>query len=232
MQNTIIKYARLPLETDLPELQSETKSLLAGYWGKPHLNSSQYTGDWNVLALRSPGGSIDNVTADLMGATAFFDTPLMLQIPTVQQFVSALGCNIMAVRLLNLRAGAVIMPHRDVGLCYEQGEARLHIPVFTNPLVEFFIEGERIVMQPGECWYINANLTHSVTNAGSEDRVHLVIDCKVNDWLADVFGRGKATATRKPQKTEETQKIIAELRRMDTEVSNKLADDLLKTIQE
>ncbi len=227
----MIKYAKLPLLSDIESLQLGTKILLASYTGKAHLNSSHYMGQWDVIALRSPGGNVDNVSADLMGDAVFLDTPLMLQIPAVQQFVAGLACDIMAVRLLNLKAGAVIMPHRDYDLSYEHGEARLHIPIFTNPGVEFFIEDERVIMMPGECLYINANLTHRVFNGGDTDRVHLVIDCKVNDWLKNIFEQGELTIKQEQQNVEETKKIITELRRMNTETANKLADDLLKTLQ-
>jgi hypothetical protein len=37
-------------------------------------------------------------------------------------------------------------------------------------------------MGGGECWYINANLPHSVSNLGGTDRIHLVMDWVVNDW--------------------------------------------------
>jgi hypothetical protein len=227
----MIKYARLPLQLNINQLQASTTALLSNYTGMPHLNSSQYTGRWDVIALRSPGGDVNNAAPDLMGAAAFVDTPLLQQMPVVQQFLQGLNCGIMAVRLLNLKAGAEIKPHRDLDLCFEQGEARLHIPIFTNTQVEFFIEDERIIMQPGQCWYINANLTHRVINAGVTDRVHLVIDCAVNAWLKNIFEQGEITTAQQPQNIDETKKIIAELRRMNTDAANKLADGLLKSIQ-
>ena len=38
-------------------------------------------------------------------------------------------------------------------------------------------------MQEGEAWYLNFNLPHRVKNGSSSDRLHLVMDCTVNDWL-------------------------------------------------
>lgn len=38
-------------------------------------------------------------------------------------------------------------------------------------------------MQRGELWYMNINLSHTVENRGGSHRVHLVIDCVVNDRL-------------------------------------------------
>lgn len=49
--------------------------------------------------------------------------------------------------------------------------------------MEFFLNGERVLMLAGECWYINANLPHKVENRGEANRVHLVVDCVVDDWL-------------------------------------------------
>ena len=42
-------------------------------------------------------------------------------------------------------------------------------------------------MKEGEAWYLNFNLKHSVVNRSAEDRVHLVIDCVLNDWLREFF---------------------------------------------
>ena len=67
---------------------------------------------------------------------------------------------------------------------------RIHIPVVTNPDVEFFLDGRRIIMGEGECWYLDLNLPHRVQNRGSTDRVHLVIDCQLNDWLRELIAQG------------------------------------------
>jgi len=88
---------------------------------------------------------------------------------------------------LKLGAGARIIEHRDYNLSLDDGEVRLHIPITTSPLVSFFVNGERIAMRPGECWYINANLPHKVHNHAETDRVHLVIDCNVDHWLRNLF---------------------------------------------
>ena len=42
-------------------------------------------------------------------------------------------------------------------------------------------------MKEGECWYCNFDIQHEVYNRGKETRVHLIIDCIVNDWLTNVF---------------------------------------------
>ena len=49
-----------------------------------------------------------------------------------------------------------------------------------------------MTLAPGETWYLNVNLPHSVTNGGDEPRVHLVVDCEVNGWLRELFSASTA----------------------------------------
>lgn len=132
----------------------------------------------------------------------------------------------MSARFLNLQAGSVIKQHRDSELAFEKGEARLHFPVFTNPGVEFYCEDERIMLNEGECWYLNANLPHRVANNGNSDRIHLVIDCKVNDWLAGQITSSDKMAYKKPEVDPNMLSLINELRYQNTDSSNKMADEL------
>jgi hypothetical protein len=55
--------------------------------------------------------------------------------------------------------------------------------------VEFFLEGERLQLEEGLCYYVNVSLRHRVINRGPRARVHLVIDAKVNDWVRALFHR-------------------------------------------
>ena len=126
----------------------------------------------------------------------------------------------MSARLLNLRCGAVIKPHRDAELAFEHGVARIHVPVFTNPDVEFVIEDQRIVMEAGSCWYINANLLHRVANRGDADRIHLVVDCGVDDWLRERFAVAPVSCSEEVRPDpREVRERIRLLRAMNTPTS-------------
>ncbi len=131
----------------------------------PHFNTGQYQGEWTVLPLRTPGGK-DHAIPDLIGEDGYADTIHMQHFSSVWALISSLACPVQSVRFLNLKAGADIKPHRDHELAFEKGEARLHFPIVTNRQVEFYIENNRVDMQPGTCWYINANLLHRVANRG------------------------------------------------------------------
>jgi hypothetical protein len=76
---------------------------------------------------------------------------------------------------INLPAKKTIPPHEDAGE-YFFHVRRHHIPIITNPGVDFFIEGDTKNMKEGECWEINHSRTHAVFNEGDEDRIHLLID--------------------------------------------------------
>ena len=52
--------------------------------------------------------------------------------------------------------------------------------------MEFYVCGERLLLEEGGCYYVNVNLPHRVNNRGNAARVHLVIDAIVNDWLRAV----------------------------------------------
>lgn len=93
---------------------------------------------------------------------------------------------------MRLAAGAAIKPHRDHGLGMAFGEARLHVPIHTSAAVSFLVDKQRIPMGAGELWYFNADQIHEVYNRGDEDRINLVIDCVVNDWLRDQILNGAA----------------------------------------
>ncbi|MBS0589823.1 MAG: aspartyl/asparaginyl beta-hydroxylase domain-containing protein, partial [Proteobacteria bacterium] len=58
--------------------------------------------------------------------------------------------------------------------------------------VEFVVGGEAVPLAEGECWYLNFDLPHRIVNRGVSDRVHLVIDARVNAWVGKLFARLRA----------------------------------------
>lgn len=220
----IIRYARLSLPFDLKAMQTEIAQL--GHQWQAHFNTFYYEGSWTALALRSPGGNYTNITPDLITDADFKDTPFMQYFHSVIKLISTLDCPVMAVRFLKLEAGAVIKQHRDHELAFEKGEARLHFPVITNPQVMFYIGDERVPLQQGEAWYINANLPHRVSNEGQTDRIHLVVDCKVNDWLSQVMNGSDKISFKQEHARKDLPQMIKELRLQNTATSHKLAAEL------
>lgn len=177
---------KLPFQFDAARLQADLAGVLASEF-VPHFNTSYYQGDWSAVALRSVGGRLDQIYPDPTAKDVYADTPLLARCNYIGEVLATLHCPKRAVRLLRLKAGSVIKEHRDHELGFEDGEVRLHLPIVTNPGVEFFVNQVRVVLQEGECWYLNVNEPHQVANRGTTDRVHLVADCVVNDWLRELL---------------------------------------------
>ena len=178
----MLSRAQLPVPVDAAGLERQVAAIAPDAW-IPHFNRAGYEGDWSGAPLRSPGGEIGRITANPAGAQPYADTSLMSQCPAASAVLHALACEPLAVRLLRLGPGARVLEHRDGGLGFESGEVRIHVPVTTNPGVEFRHAGRIVDMRPGEAWYLNLELPHSVSNDGDSERTHLVIDCQRNAWL-------------------------------------------------
>jgi len=178
---------KLPLTFDPQGLTADLNQISPDEWVR-HFNDRYYEGEWSGVALRAPDGASTTLYSDPGTDQLFTDTPVLARCPSLGSALAALKCPVKSARLLKLGAGARIIEHRDYNLSLDDGEVRLHVAITTSPRVDFYLNGERVVMNPGECWYINANLPHKVDNRSSADRVHLVIDCKVNDWLRSLTG--------------------------------------------
>jgi mannose-6-phosphate isomerase-like protein (cupin superfamily) len=228
MEN-VIKYLQLPFFFSEEKLLCELNKLNEQWI--MHFNTAHYDGEWSALPLRSLNGSLTNVLPENHEQGRFVDTVLMERCPYIRSIVAQFPCELQAVRLLKLNAGAIIKEHRDSGLCFEQGEARIHVPITTNDRVEFYLDNERMIVRPGECWYMNFNLPHRIANYGATDRVHLVIDMIVNDPLSDIFAQvsvenKKIIGVKDPFSPDERRQMIERLREMNTPASIKLAEEM------
>ncbi len=82
-----------------------------------------------------------------------------------------------------LDPGAKIHPHRDLTGAGLNNRIRFHIPIITNPEVRFIVSGERVNMLPGDLWCLDTSYVHAVENNGAEARVHIVIECNINEEI-------------------------------------------------
>ena len=177
----MLSCLKLPLSFDPGGLEDDLNRISADEWVR-HFNDRYYEGEWSGVALRAPQGSSGQLYSG-PGEESYAETPILARCPSLQRALAAFRCPVKSARLLKLGAGARIIEHRDYNLSLEDGEVRLHVAITTSPLVDFYLNGERVIMNPGECWYINANLPHRVDNRSDSPRVHLVIDCTVDDWI-------------------------------------------------
>ena len=229
----IIKHLQLPYQFNHSLLKKELAILDSRAW-QLHYQKTHYEGEWTALPLRSIGGLSDHVIISPVKGSNYEDTVFLKESAYLQEVLAHFKCPLLAVRLLKLHAGAVIKEHRDAELSFEHGEIRLHIPVITHEEVEFYLDKERMVLKEGECWYMNFNLPHSILNKSKTDRVHLVIDAEVNDWVKDLFSKplSHKKMTEEPGHTvAEKKQMIALLRQMSSPSSARMADELEADIE-
>jgi hypothetical protein len=233
----LLKYLKLPFLFDVALLQQEVKQLLNSAW-LAHYQTKHYEGEWSAIPLRSVNGNADSIIVSPTENAEYAETIFLNQSPYLQQVLHYFKCPLQAVRLLKLNAGAIIKEHNDAELYFEKGEIRLHIPIITHADVEFYLQDERLVANEGECWYMNFNLPHRITNNSPINRIHLVIDAVVNDWVKEVFTNDSIEIKKETEvaesrfSVEEKKEMIYQFRKMNTAVGNTLANELENELQQ
>lgn len=161
------------LKVDLAELEKVA-------WIRNFVTQN-FEGDSDILPLRGPKGAEHPVMMAYSdpACDTFEDTPYLAQCPYFQSVLAAFPFELHSVRLMALSPGSRINEHCDHDLGFEHGAIRMHIPIRTNEHVEFYVNGSRVDMQEGECWYLRLSDPHRVYNGGRESRVHLVLDAPV-----------------------------------------------------
>lgn len=174
---------QLPFEFNVDALQADLAAVGDEDW-IAHYNPGDYEGNWQLAALMAPAGMQTNIWSCSIPDICS-PTPLLERCAYFQSVLNQIPIKMSSVRLMKLDPGAIIKEHCD---SFGHEEVRLHIPVTTNPEVEFCLAGERVEMSAGSCWYLDFRLPHSVVNHGKGSRTHLVIDAYRNDWLDALIG--------------------------------------------
>lgn len=183
---TKTKYLQLPFLFDEQKLKNDLEIIFNGKWS-PMLYKHNYEGGWKSVALYAPDGNSENIFAHNDSRNELKPTQTLKDCHYLQEVIGLFKAPVLSARLLRLSVGSIIKPHKDYKMGYEDNNFRIHIPITTNDQVAFILDDEKLTLSEGECWYINANYTHSVSNFGNEDRVHLVIDLERNAWSDELF---------------------------------------------
>ena len=188
-------YKKLDYELSENDIR-DSLTVLKGQLWQDHVNKLAYSKGWDVISLRCkkdhesahPILKCFDVEGEnqTVGGSTWINLPILSQLPSIEALLIELKCPVKSVRFMRLRPGCEILPHRDEGLGIEYRQARLHIPIASSDRVEFVVGGEKVPMTIGELWYVDADKEHWVKNNSDSARIHLVIDCDVNDWLYEL----------------------------------------------
>ena len=219
------KYLQLPFHFDEQKLKNDLEIIFNGKWS-PMLYKHNYEGGWKSVALYAPDGNPENIFAYNDSRNELKPTPSLRDCHYLQEVIGSFKAPILSARLLRLSVGSIIKPHKDFKMGYEDNNFRIHIPITTNDQVSFVLDNEKLSLLPGQCWYINANFTHSVSNFGKEDRVHLVIDLERNSWSDELFFSlvpiETLTNCNNQMSSEMTENLIAQFKKSGVEIPEHL----------
>ena len=158
--------------------------------------------DWTAISLYGYGSKITdilkpgvlkssvNIDEQLQWTSLHEATPLN----PVFKILENLPCKYERVRFMKLEAGKVIGKHSDKidkDLGFDDWQImRIHVPIRTNDDVVFSLyESPRAKvayeynLKTGHYYYMDVTKPHAVRNMSEVDRIHLVVDCYVNDSL-------------------------------------------------
>lgn len=174
LQQALIK---LPVRFCADTLAAEVGALPADAWVA---HPQKFEGN-EYVPLVTPAGRNTNEFAGPMGIT-----PFLRQCPYLMEVMAALDCTWGRSRLMGLGPGGAVPEHVDTNY-YWRTHVRVHVPIITNPQVDFTCGGETVQMAPGDCWVLDTFRRHHVENGGDGQRVHLVLDTVGGERLWDML---------------------------------------------
>jgi hypothetical protein len=182
---------KLPMTFDAAGLAAEVGALDESDWHR-HILRRNYEGAWCIVPLRAAVGETHPVRMICANPsqTEFVDTPMLDRLPRMRAALRRFRCPVLQARLMRLSPGSAILEHCDPDLDLNGGGARLHVPITTGAGVTFLLNRRAVAMAPGELWYLRLLDPHSATNRGTSERVHLVVDVVVDDWLRALLRDG------------------------------------------
>lgn len=148
------------LRWEIDPICKELEAVQASNW-----KDRPYGTNWSDIALFVRGDEDGDARHTLLD-----------EMPALSALLDSFPAPVVDMCLAQLQPGGKIKPHRDISGGTAANIIRLHIPLITHPDVAFYVNGERIFMQPGEVWHLDTTYRHSVENLSDVNRIHLIID--------------------------------------------------------
>jgi len=98
--------------------------------------------------------------------------------PVMQRVLSKhydAGGKILRAMVTRLRPGCRIARHKDSHPSFSAAH-RIHVPLVTNPGVEFIVGPERVLPRAHYAFELNNLMFNQVTNRGDSARIHFIFD--------------------------------------------------------
>ena len=195
LRSAMLSAYQLPISFDPGPLRGDVAHAEAhGLWIDHWADGVAAPGTWTVLALVAGAGDIlEKGSGRLSARDGSQHAPILAELPHLRSAIETFETKVLRARLMRLKAGASIAEHRDFAYfsgqrwSFERGRIRVHIPIVGDTGVMWKLNGRALTMAAGEAWYVNVCLPHSVENRGAIDRINLVLELEVNEWLRGMF---------------------------------------------
>lgn len=181
----------LPLRIDHAALLEDLRCVRATFRASPLSVVDDYEGGWTSIGLLTSGGRVEEDRYRDKVGEPYLPTPALAAAPSVRALLDRLPGEKNRVRFLALEPRAEIHWHADgidtIDRNVRSPSARFHVPLLTNPDVDFRICHETCAWAPGRLYYGDFSFPHRVSNRGDTTRIHLVIDVVPSDALRALF---------------------------------------------
>lgn len=148
--------------------------------------SEYQSGGWHTAMLYNGSGkAAHNEIAEGQAKP----TEVMEQLPATKAFLDKLGLDYFAVRVAKADPDAYLWEHKDYIELGPSNKLRLHLPVASNSKARMQFNNFSVHMAPGYLWKLSPVVNHAISNEGDESRVHLILDCYVNENLENLVAR-------------------------------------------
>lgn len=178
-----VPFVQLPLHFDAAVLAAEIDALGESPW-RPHPQG--FVGNSALPFIAAHGDPGSESTSGPMRPTPYLD-----RCPYLHEVLASLGAVVGRTRLMRLSGHAEASAHIDVNY-YWRERMRVHVPITTQPTVQFHCGDAMINMKPGECWIFDTWRRHRVVNDAVLPRVHLVVDTVGGDGFWRMLANGRA----------------------------------------
>lgn len=174
-------FYRLPMRFDAQRLAQELMQFGEADW-RPHPQG--FVGNSALILVAADGDVNDNLIGSMQPTEALKNCPYIQQV--MASFRSVIGRS----RIMRLAGGENVSEHTDIHY-YWHHHIRIHVPIVTDPSIEFWCDRDKVHMAPGEAWVFDNWKMHKVLNPSGVARTHLVIDTTASAWLWDVIRRSE-----------------------------------------
>jgi hypothetical protein len=182
---------KLPINIDEEKLLSDFQNVASRFSGKLHSVKEHHDGGWKSIGLITSGGEVNEDRHINKVGKPYLPTPAWEFCPYIKEFLNELPAKKKRVRFLSLEPNHEIKWHFDgtgsIDRIVNSTSSRFHIPVITNPKIEFQICHNICQWKSAEMYYGDFSFPHRVKNNWNKKRIHLVIDLVPNDNLRLLF---------------------------------------------